>query len=282
MLNNQKLGDSRSQDYSEKFVNAGGVRTRYLEAGSGKPIILIHGGGAGAESEGNWKNVIPYLAKEYRVIAMDMIGFGKTDKPDLLYSQDLRIKHLVDFVEVMGFDQKVSLIGNSMGGATALGVSVERKDLVDSLVLMGSAGLVTELHDDLKPIVNYDFTRKGMINLIKALTNSSFEIEEKMVNTRFDFATDHETRKSYAATMQWIRDQGGLYYDDDYIRQLKIPTLVVQGKDDKVVPISTAYKFLELITNSWGYFIPHCGHWAMIEHPTDFSKATMSFLSQHK
>nr|BAC56745.1 meta cleavage compound hydrolase [Janthinobacterium sp. J3] len=280
MLNKaEQISEKSERAFVERFVNAGGVETRYLEAGKGQPVILIHGGGAGAESEGNWRNVIPILARHYRVIAMDMLGFGKTAKPDIEYTQDRRIRHLHDFIKAMNFDGKVSIVGNSMGGATGLGVSVLHSELVNALVLMGSAGLVVEIHEDLRPIINYDFTREGMVHLVKALTNDGFKIDDAMINSRYTYATDEATRKAYVATMQWIREQGGLFYDPEFIRKVQVPTLVVQGKDDKVVPVETAYKFLDLIDDSWGYIIPHCGHWAMIEHPEDFANATLSFLS---
>lgn len=265
---------------TERFIDAGGVRTCFLEAGTGRPVILVHGGGAGADSAGNWKSVIPLMADRHRVVAMDMIGFGKTAKPDIEYSQDRRICHLIDFIEAMKLGGSVSLVGNSMGGATALGVAVRRPDLVNSLVLMGSAGLNVKISEALLPIVNYDFTREGMVRLIKALANDKFKVDDAMVDSRYSMAINDETRKAYAATMGWIRQQGGLFYEPEFIKQVRMPTLVVNGKDDKVVPVETAYRFLELIENSWGYIIPHCGHWAMIEHPAEFAAVTVNFLAQ--
>jgi len=64
------------------FVNAGGIQTRYLDEGQGKPVILVHGGGAGADSWGNWQGGILLLSCHFRVLAVDMLGFGKTAKPD--------------------------------------------------------------------------------------------------------------------------------------------------------------------------------------------------------
>ena len=78
--------------------------------------------------------------------------------------------------------------------------------------------------------------------------------------------------------MGWVKEQKGLHYEHDFIAKMKCPTLVVNGKDDQVVPFSNAVKFLELIDNSWGYVIPHCGHWAMLEYPADFASATTRFL----
>ncbi|MGE5146940.1 MAG: alpha/beta fold hydrolase, partial [Candidatus Eiseniibacteriota bacterium] len=140
------------------------------------------------------------------------------------------------------------------------------------------AGLNTKLHADLMPVINYDFTREGMIRLIRALVNDNFVIDDDLVSYRYALASDPDTRRAYAATMDWIRQQGGLAYEPEMLRQVKVPTLVVNGKMDKVVPLENAYAFLSLIDNSWGYIIPDCGHWAMIEHPRDFASATLNFI----
>lgn len=267
-------------DKAGQRIVAAGVDTYYLDEGAGEPVVLIHGGGAGANSWGNWKGVIPCLAGDHRVVAMDMVGFGHSAKPDgdYVYSQQARVEHLVGFLEAMDLGPAV-LVGNSMGGATAIGVAVERPDLVRKLVLMGSAGLVARLDPALAPILDYDFTREGMIRLVRGLTTDRYRIDEEMIDYRHALSVQEDTRRAYAAIMGWIRDQGGLYWDEEYIRRVAVPTLVVQGKRDKVVPVAHAYKFLELIENSWGYLIPDCGHWAMIEHPVDFSTVTRAFIN---
>jgi 2-hydroxy-6-oxo-6-(2'-aminophenyl)hexa-2,4-dienoate hydrolase len=268
------------QAFPSRYADAGGIRTHYLEAGGGEPVVLIHGGGAGADAHGNWRTVMPILAEHFRVVALDMVGFGRTDKPSgdgFVYSQDARNRHLADFLDALGLGP-ATLIGNSMGGATAIGVSIARPDLVKRLVLMGSAGLNTKLHADLMPVINYDFTREGMVRLIRALVNDNFVIDDALVSYRYALATDPDTRRAYTAMMGWIREQGGLAYDAETLRRVKAPTLVVNGKMDKVVPLENAYTFLSLIDRSWGYIIPDCGHWAMIEHPRDFASAALNFI----
>lgn len=263
-----------------QFVDAGGIRTRYLEAGEGAPVVLIHGGGAGADCEGNWRGVLPRLAPHFRVIAYDMVGFGDTDKPDpalFEYSQDARVRHLHAFLEALDIE-RASLIGNSMGGATALGLAAFRPEAVERLVLMGSAGLNSTIHPDLLPVLNYDFTRDGMVRLIRALVNAEFQVDDDLVEFRLARSLEPQTRAAYGATMGWIRQQGGLAYPDDVIARVRCPTLVVNGKEDKVVPLANAYRFLELIPDSWGWIVPHCGHWAMIEQPEPFARACLMFL----
>ena len=266
--------------FESKFVDAGGIRTHYIEEGSGEPVILIHGGGAGADGYSNWMRTIPVLAPHFHVLAIDMLGFGKTAKPDaasFTYSQDARNEHLINFIDALGL-RGVSLVGNSMGGATAIGAAVRRPELVGKLVLMGSAGLTVQLSDALRPVIHYDFTRDGMAALIRALTNEGFRIDEDLLTYRYKGSIEPDARRAYASTMGWVKAQGGLFYDEDFIRQVNVPTLVVNGKNDKVVPTGVALRFLDLIPRSWGYIIPHCGHWAMLEHSEDFATITRSFL----
>ena len=266
--------------WTSHYVDAGELRTHYLEAGDREapPVVLIHGGGAGADSISNWSQTIPTLAVDRRVIAVDMLGFGRTAKPEgFVYSQPARTRHLRDFLHALGM-QRVALVGNSMGGATALGVAMDEPALVDRLVLMGSAGLNAELSASLQPIVFYDYTLEGMRRLIGALTSTRFRVDEALIRARFERSIEPDTRRAYTATMEWIRDQGGLFYAEDAIARVKTPALVVNGKDDQVVPLRNAYRFLELLENSWGHLIPHCGHWAMLEAPGEFAAVTRHFL----
>jgi 2-hydroxy-6-oxo-6-(2'-aminophenyl)hexa-2,4-dienoate hydrolase len=261
-----------------RTVLVDGVSTFYFDVGDGQPLVLIHGGGAGADSWSNWKDIVPAFGDGFRIIAVDMLGFGKTGKPDgdFIYSQGARNRHLAGFLRALDLTAPV-VVGNSMGGCTALGVAVEHPELIGKLVLMGSAGLVTAVHEDLKPVVQYDFTRDGMVRLIRALTTDAFVIADSLVDYRFALATEPDTKRAYAATMGWVRDQNGLSYPEDFIRRNTVPTLVVNGKNDKVVPVANAYKFLELIQQSWGYILPNCGHWAMIEQPAAFARITRDF-----
>jgi 2-hydroxy-6-oxo-6-(2'-aminophenyl)hexa-2,4-dienoate hydrolase len=266
--------------WTSRYVDAGGVRTHYLEAGNAdKPtVLLIHGGGAGADSIGNWRHTIPQLAADFRIVAMDMLGFGRTAKPEsLVYSQGARNKHLADFLAALNLP-RIPIVGNSMGGATALGLAMEHPERVERLVLMGSAGLNAEITESLKPIVFYDYTPQGMERLIKALTGARFKISPDLVTLRHQLSVDPDTRRAYTAAMGWIREQGGLFYPEEAIAKVQTPTLVINGKDDLVVPMANAYKFLQLLKNSWGYFIPHCGHWAMLEAPEEFATVTRNFL----
>ena len=264
-----------------RYIDVDGINTHYYEAGAGEALILLHGGGAGADSFGNWRGCLARFAVHYHVYAVDMVGFGCTDKPDpqdYSYTQQARNEHIIAVIETLGL-ASVNLIGNSMGGSTSMGVAIERPDLVNKLVLMGSAGVRAPITDELKSIMNYDYTTDGMLRIVRGLTNPDFRFDEELVNYRHDLSIQDDTKRAYNAVMGWIREQGGLYYEEDYISRVTQETLVVNGKLDKVVPLSSAYKLLELIKHSWGYILPGCGHWAMIEKPVEFTAATLSFLN---
>ncbi len=265
--------------FTTKTVNAGELNTHYIDEGQGEPVVLIHGGGAGADAYSNWSKTIPLLAPHCRVLAVDMLGFGKTDKPDgaFEYTQGARTKHLISFLEALKL-KNAAVVGNSMGGATAIGAAVQRPDLVGKLVLMGSAGLVTALSPALRAILHYDFTREGMVAIVRALTTERFPIDDELVDYRMKGALDPDTRRAYGATMKVVMEQGGLAYEDSFVARIQAPTLIVNGKEDKIVSLDIARRFLDLIPRSWGYFIPQCGHWAMIEHPDDFAGITLNFI----
>jgi len=264
-----------------KRVATGDFNTYYIDEGIGDPLILIHGGGAGADSFYNWKACLPLFNKSKRVIALDLVGFGHTDKPNpanFIYSQEARNSQVIAFIETLGL-KRVSIVGNSMGGATALGVAIRRPDLVENLILMGSAGFPDGevMSSGLDPIMNYDFTLDGMRRIVAALTNADYVADEEQVRYRYELSLGKDIQSAYTATMRSVRESG-FGYSLDEIKKLETRTLVIHGKEDRVVSLADAYGFLDLIENSAGFVIPRCGHWIMIEYPDLFSKVTLAFL----
>jgi len=267
---------------AQQSVQTGNFSTAYYHAGEGssRPVILVHGGGAGAESVSNWQRCFPLFAARGSTYAMDMVGFGNSDAPspdDFAYTQDARNQQLIDFIEALDLGP-AHLVGNSMGGATSLGVAMKRPDLVESLVLMGSGGRARTLSADLGPVIHYDFTVEGMRAIIGVLANPGFIPSDEQVEYRFEMSTRPHLVAAYKATMGWVRENG-LHYPEEAIAAVKTRTLVVNGKEDRVVPITQAFEFLTLLENSTGYLIPHCRHWAMIEYPELFTKVCIDFFN---
>jgi pimeloyl-ACP methyl ester carboxylesterase len=279
------IASLQSKSVSEwpvQYMDAGALRTAYYRAGKGAPLVLIHGGGAGADSYGNWRSCIGEFSKQFDTIAMDLVGFGHSVKPDptrFPYDQQARTQQLEDFITGLGIGPAY-IIGNSMGGLTSLSLSVSRPDLVKAQVLMGSAAIRTPTNPALQSLLNYDFTLEGMRRIVQGLTNDSFQADPALVQYRYELSTQPDVQAGYVATQNWIRERGGLYCDEQLLSQIKVATLIVSGKKDKVVPVTSAYRMLELIPQSWGAIFPNCGHWAMIEHPEAFCRTAIKFFNE--
>ena len=270
---------------SSQYLDTLGYRTHYIEQGDGRPVILIHGGGPGADAWGNWFGCMARFAAEFRTIAIDLAGYGGTEAPEgFVYSQDNRNRQLVAFIEALDAGP-VSVVGNSMGGATALGAAMLRPELIDNLVLMGSAGLHhsvgrTEGGRPASPLAGYDFTLEGMGRIAQYLGGKAFRPEPGMVDYRFALATRPERRASFGGINKWLLDSKGLHYAEDDIAKVKTRALVLSGKNDPIVTLPQTYRFLELLDNSTGYILPHCGHWAMLEYPEVFASESIKFLQE--
>lgn len=147
---------------------------------------------------------------------------------------------------------------------------------VRHLVLMGSAGLSKGPPSPaLRTIVEYrEPSLEGMRAIVQALTNPAYEPDDEIVRYRYEFTLDDAVLAAYRATQDWIKDAGGLYYDEDAIAKVTTPTLVVHGRLDAVVPYEQSLRFGELLDNAHVYVMPHCGHWAMIEHPVAFASSS--------
>ena len=265
--------------YESQYVDAAEIRTHYIEVGEGEPVILIHGGGPGADCYGNWYSCLPGFASKFRTIAVDMLGFGKTAKPDpsnFTYSQDARTAHMIDVLDALALGP-VNMVGNSMGGLTSLCVAQSRPDLVKRLVLMGAAG-IKQRPAAIAPLLNYDGTVNAMRDVVAALTHSSFEVEEHLLEYRVNLSTQPDTMKAQSAAMKWIGERGGLYVDEQIISDIKIPTLLVGGKNDPIVTPEQMFRFLELIEDSRCYMLPYCGHWVMMEYPQEFVRISSDFI----
>ena len=124
-----------------KDVEANGIRTNYLEAGSGdRHVVLVHGSGPGVTAYANWRGVLPELGKDFHVVAPDMVGFGYSERPnDVTYRLDTWADQTIAVMDALGIE-KAHLVGNSFGGAIALRLTTRHPDRVDRLVLMGSVG----------------------------------------------------------------------------------------------------------------------------------------------
>ena len=260
----------------EKFITTYGAKIHYVEAGSGAPVILIHGL---ADNVAIWDPVIPALAARFRVIALDQIGFGRSDKPLLNY----RVSTLVDFLDVFLTELKIeraSLVGNSLGGWVAAAYALAHPERVERLVLSDAAGYaaLTKTMDSraLRAL------RVASRDDIRYLGPLAFHDKRFYQDVDAAFKERVTAGDSYTVAQvldSMIRGDDAL---DNKLQTLKQPTLVLWGREDKLIPLSFGEQFHREIVDSRLRIIDNCGHMPQLECPNEFSAAVLKFFSDTK
>jgi pimeloyl-ACP methyl ester carboxylesterase len=167
-----------------------------------------------------------------------------------------------------------------MGGATALGVTIQRPDLVRKLVLMGAAGLDISNPDTSarQALGGYDYTPEGMRKLVGVLAGPHYKVSDELIAYRHQLTLQPGAREASAAIAAHMKSDP-MTYPREAIASVQTPTLVVGGKLDQIAVLARNYGYLELIPNSWGFILPHVGHWVMMEAPKEFVAVTTAFLA---
>jgi 2-hydroxymuconate-semialdehyde hydrolase len=265
-----------------RIIDADGIETHLHEAGDGDPVLLLHGSGPGVSAWANWRLVLPELAQRFHVIAPDQLGFGASARPqDGVYGRQAWTRHALAVVDALGLD-RVSVIGNSMGAAIALGMAQERPGVVDRMVLMGMTGVAFELPPGLDQVWGYTPDRRErMREIIELFAYDKSIATDDLVDLRFAASADPRSRASYEAMFpaprqRWLDD---LALDDDAVRAIDAPALLVHGTDDEVIPFASSLRALELLPNAELHAFTKCGHWVQIEQTRRFTDVVSDFLS---
>ncbi len=272
----------------DQFDKVGSINTRYWSIGKeGIVVILVHGLGGFAE---NWMFNIKVLAKHFRVFTLDLVGFGKTDKPKAPYTYIYFAKFLNDFMKKMQI-KKAIFIGHSLGGGTILQFALDFPDKVKKLVIISSAGLGTEAFGIFKimslPIIGELLTRpsrKGVAKLLKELVYDKTVIQDEIIELWYQMSCIPEAQKAFLKTNRATTNLFG--YKPKVVdpimqnlHKIEAPTLIIWGKQDQIVPISHAYVAERGIPNSTLHVFDRCGHAPMVECIDDFNSSVINFLS---
>lgn len=243
--------------------------------------IFIHGSGPGASGWSNFKhNVSAFQEAGYRCIVYDQWGYGKTSKPqDVDHTLDFFVDGLVSLMDSADVANAV-LVGNSLGGAVALGLALRHPERVEKLILMAPGGI--ESREDyfsmpgIQAMVKYpmgspEFTKDVLAQLLTQLVYDPVNVDAELVDERW--ATLETQNAHVLATMQ-IPDLS------DQLASIDINTLVFWGTEDRFCPASGTWKILQMKGNVQAELVNYCGHWVMSEYPDLFNERCLSFLSK--
>ena len=258
----------------EKFIQVDGNKIRYLEAGDSKnTLVLVHGLGASAE---RWNLVIPTLAKHFRVIVPDLIGYGYSDKPILDYSPEMFVDFLGKFFDTLKIKRPI-IIASSLGGQIAAEYTSSNPTKVEKLVLVSPAGamkLSTPALDAYIMAALYpnEQSAKNAFDLMEASGNT---VDEKIVQ---GFIERMQLPNSKLAFMSTILGMKNSEIISPKLHTIQCPTLVIWGVNDPVVPVEFADGFVSFIKGCEFHKMEKCGHTPYVQDPETFLSIVLNFL----
>lgn len=253
------------------FADIDGVRIHYQEKGTGTPLVLIHGF---TSSVFSWKDVFEPLSKNFRVIAIDLKGFGFSGKPDGDYTrraQSTIVAHFLDRLKI----EKAWLCGNSMGGDVSLNVAVHNSQRVAGLILIDSGGVKVEGSGSLAPsyllipVVGRVLTSLALRSdkLVREGLEKSFYDRSKITDERLAaYYRPLQTRGGQLAALR-ARTQADQFPVEPDLGSIRARTLIIWGAEDALIPLAAGRKMNSLIKDSKLLVIEKCGHLPQEEMP---------------
>ncbi|WP_374341044.1 alpha/beta fold hydrolase [Azonexus sp.] len=264
-----------------RSIVAAGIATNCHDVGSGRPVLLIHGSGPGVTAWANWRLVLPELAKSCRVVAPDMVGFGYTERPaGIAYGLDAWVEHAIGVLDALGIEQ-TDLVGNSFGGAIALALAIRHPQRVRRLVLMGSVGVPFAITPELDAAWGYQPSLAAMRSLLDIFAWDRSLVTDELAELRYQASIRPGFQESFAAMFpaprqRWVDAMASAEAD---IRAIAHKTLLIHGRDDRVIPLANSLTLNQWIDDSQLHVFGRCGHWVQIEHSAEFNRLVAGFLA---
>lgn len=268
----------------EKSIDAGGFKWPYLEGGpaDGEAVVLVHGFGGDKD---NWAMFSPQITEKYRFISMDLPGFGNNDRSmDREYDIASQVERLRQFLDALGIS-KCHLGGNSMGGHISLQFALSHPEYLKSLTLYNNAGVIGENESELQGAVE---------NGENALAIQSVEDVKRMMafvahkpapipgQFRKIFFEDANAHKDLLDKVFWSIVETAVNNPlNEKLKDLKIPTLIIWGRHDRLIDVSCAEAIHAGVQSSELVIFEDVGHIPMIEKPKETAAVKLAFLAKH-
>ena len=286
--------------FESRTATLDGVRIHYLCGGHGPPLLLVHGLGSSAAVEFYYN--LEVLAKQHQVLAVDLPGFGQSDKPLLEYTIELFVGVVRDFLASLELRQ-ASVMGVSMGGRVALGLALEAPASVNRLVLVDALGVGQP-----RPVLAYrllltrglgELTLSGTARALRGMNPRTVRrfwgwylrrpgtvdtiLSDDRINNHSRLLSTPAYRAAYLSALRSIagtrRLRDGVVVENR-LSELSMPTLLVWGRHDHIFPASHAEAAARKIRGARTEIFESSGHTPQMEEPERFNRVVLDFLSR--
>lgn len=282
--NSQPLDLWAGKHAGGKFVDLGGRRTHYLEKGAGEPVILLHGF---LYDSYLWAENMDALARNFKVYALDLWGCGYSTREPLDYGYPLYAEQVLLFMDSLGI-QRASLVGQSMGGGTAIQFCVQHRQRVDKLVLVDPAGLPNPI-----PLMSRLFNLPGVGELFlglktdvirKTALRQIFIHNQRLITDRYfeNVTRAHKIKGTTEVGQAITRKQFFDKLSDEIHRlgSMEVPVLIVWGREDKAIPLRCGREMHRILKGSRLEILDNAGHVPNFERAGDFNQLAVDFLRE--
>lgn len=269
-----------------------GVKTHYVAAGEGEPVILVHGGGPGAAGSTSWERLMQALAPHFRVYAIDLMGFGDSDKPIVDYSLQTFVEHVAGFIDVLGL-KNVRIMGNSQGAFVAIKYAADNPGRVRSAAMISTGNVATacglESGEQTKKRTAkftkyFDGSRESIRTFMHMIVNDPAKITDELIEIRYKVASQpgHTHMMNSLAEWRELCAKDSTFLQQRLLRQqltnLNIPTAILWGEDDQTAPLNPlGLAMRELLPQMDFHIVKGAGHQVMNDKPEE----TNGILLEH-
>lgn len=275
-----------------KFLELHGDQVAYRDEGQGEVLLLIHGMAGSSDA---WRELIPRLAKGYRVVAPDLLGHGQSTKPRGDYSLGAFAVSLRDLLDELGIAQ-ATIVGHSLGGGVAMQFLYQHPDYCERLILISSGGLGSDVGFILRllsapgaefvlPIIAPSPVLKVGNKIGSWFTSSGMRNPRASEIWRaYSSFSDRPTRDAFLRTLRSVVDYRGQAVSalgKLHIRA-ELPTLAIWGEDDQIIPVDHGHAAMAARPGGRLEILPGVGHFAHVEAPTEVAEIIDDFMRSTK
>ena len=253
------------------LISVNGIEMYYEDHGDGPVLLLLH---AGAVTSKIWESYINTFSENYRVIAPDSRGHGRTNNPTGEWNYSVMTDDIAAFIKEMGF-HKPHICGWSDGGQIGLDLAIRYPDIASSYIIGGASK--DNLETDFEALVEKGYHGPGDVNF-KHIEEAAPEFVEFLSNIHSSQGADYWKELLIGNSKLWFTP---FKYDDDALINIQAPVLFVIGDKDQHIPVETAVALYRLIPNSDLAVIPNADHYIPRTHVKEFSSLVLEFIKRH-